>query len=69
MNRSQTRHKPRRRAVTSAEPRALAASLIQLFVMGAVYDAVQTGALATTQSTPDLSSMIAASDNDACNGW
>ena len=50
-----------------AEPRSVAASLIKLFVMGAVYDAVQNGSLEHDAVYADLRSMIAASDNDACN--
>ena len=50
-----------------AEPRSVAASVIKLFVMGAVYDAVRTGALQHDAVYADLRSMITASDNDACN--
>ena len=51
----------------AAEPRSVAASLIKLFVMGAVYDAIDRGTLTHDAVYADLKSMITASDNDACN--
>ena len=50
-----------------AEPRSVAASLIKLFVMGAVYDAVDRGTLTHDAVYNDLYSMITISDNSACN--
>ncbi len=51
----------------NAEPRSVAASVIKLFVMGAVYDAVQRGTLSHDTVYLDLKGMITMSDNDACN--
>lgn len=50
-----------------AEPRSVSASVIKLFVMGAVYDAIDRGALAHDNVYTNLRSMITASDNTACN--
>lgn len=50
-----------------SEPRSVAASLIKLYVMGAVYDAVAHGKLTHDAVYNDLYSMITVSDNDACN--
>ena len=49
------------------EPRSVAASVIKLFVMGAVYDQVEQGALSRDAVYADLSAMITQSDNNACN--
>lgn len=49
------------------EPRSVAASVIKLFVMGAVYDAVEQGTLSRDAVYADLSAMITQSDNNACN--
>lgn len=51
----------------SAEPRSVAASVIKLFVMGAVYDSDARGKLDADALHDDLKRMIALSDNDACN--
>ena len=51
----------------AADVRSVAASVIKLFVMGAVYDAVQRGDLSHDAVYVDLKSMITLSDNDACN--
>ena len=50
-----------------AEPRSISASVIKLFVMGAVYDAVEQGTLSHDSVYPNLRLMITVSDNDACN--
>ena len=50
-----------------SEPRSVAASLIKLYVMGAVYDAVARGTLTHDAVYQSVYSMITASDNDACN--
>ena len=49
------------------EPRSVSASVIKLFVMGAVYDAVERGDLRHDDVYGSLTSMITISDNDACN--
>ena len=51
----------------AADVRSVAASVIKLFVMGAVYDAVQRGDLSHDAVYADLKGMITVSDNDACN--
>ena len=50
-----------------ADARSISASLIKLYVMGAVYDAVAQGRLSHDAVYGDLYSMITVSDNDACN--
>ena len=50
----------------AADVRSVAASVIKLFVMGAVYDAVQRGDLSHDAVYADLRGMITVSDNDAC---
>ena len=50
-----------------AEPRSVAASVIKLFVMGAVYDSDASGRLDARTLYEDLKRMIDLSDNDACN--
>ena len=49
------------------EPGSVAASVIKLFVMGAVYDAVEAGTLTHDAVLADLRGMITQSDNSACN--
>ena len=51
----------------TAESRSVAASVIKLYVMGAVYDAIAHGALTHDAVYNDLYSMITVSDNSACN--
>ena len=50
-----------------AEPRSVSASVIKLFVMGAVYDAIEQGTLSHDSVYQNLCQMITASDNTACN--
>ncbi len=47
--------------------RMVSASIIKLFVMGAVYEQVQLGAIDESDVAPDLERMITLSDNDATN--
>ena len=47
--------------------RMVSASLIKLFIMGAVYAEIEAGALAHDAVYPELRQMITVSDNDAAN--
>lgn len=49
------------------KPQMVAASLIKLFVMGAVYEKIESGAINEDDVRGDLSKMISTSDNDAAN--
>lgn len=55
-----------KRNTGEAEP-MISASLIKLFVMGAVYDAVESGTLSSRDVNQELHAMITNSDNQATN--